>query len=447
VPSRRTNLEIRHRYAAIGLVALALGLCPASAIAEEEGIKIGEGRLHPYLTLDGNYQSFAVLDPVTLKPVSDVLVGIRPGFRLSVPSPNIAFDLGGEADFIIYTQHSALNRFLASADMELGINRNGVVGLELMDLFTRSDNNSLVAIPYSVISNYNDASAKVEIRPGGGALIFEPGYHFIYDHFEPFNSSSYTMNSGGCSSGNATCNPSNASTMDYYINQGLLNARWRFLPKTSLLFNSNFAAVAYPNGGMGQNPNAPLDIVDASVGLAGLLTTRVEVILRAGYAQTILSSQAQNSFAGLKTAGDQHTVIGQAQVGYLFSDTAFIRVGFVRLLLSSPTVLAYYTDSRPYLTMRALVAGKLTLHLDFTYDIFVFPVNSSGSPEGRTDQQLFLDIGPEYEATRFLRFALGYAFTNRASNDAAAYFYDTTSAFGGPGYSNNQVYLKATLIY
>ena len=55
------------------MLACALGLASGPAAGaepgnkgEEPGIKIGEqGRLHPYLTLDGNYQSFAAVDPVT----------------------------------------------------------------------------------------------------------------------------------------------------------------------------------------------------------------------------------------------------------------------------------------------------------------------------------------------------------------------------------------------
>jgi hypothetical protein len=235
--------------------------------------------------------------------------------------------------------------------------------------------------------------------------------------------------------------------MDYYVNNALLNVMWRFLPKTSILFNSNYAAVGYPNVGTGANANAPLGLFNATLGLSGLVTSRIEVILKAGYAQTILNSGDEMNIPGLQATGNQHTFVGQAQLGYLFSSTAFIRVGYARLLLPSPTVLAYYSDDRPYLNVRALLGGRVTLHLDFTYDILNFPLNGEGMPVGRTDQNMNVDLGPEVEVLRWLIVSAGYVFSNHASDDAAAFVYITTSAFGGYGYSNNEVYLKVTAIY
>jgi len=384
-----------------------------------------------------------VIDPANNTPAGDFLLEVDPGFKLTVPSNEVAFDLGGEIDFVFYANNPLLNRILSSANLALGINRKGVFGFELADNFNRSDNNNLVAVPFTVISNYNDASAKFEIRPGGGALTFEPGYRFLYNHFEPSNSATPT----GCDSGNALCDPSTANTMDYYVNNALLNIVWRFLPKTSILLNSNYAAVGYPNVGTGANANAPLGLFNATLGLSGLVTSRIEVVLKAGYAQTILNSGDEMNIPGLQAAGNEHTFVGQAQVGYLFSSTAFIRAGYARLLLPSPTVLAYYSDDRPYLNVRALIGGRLTLHLDFTYDILTFPVNGEGMPVGRTDQNMWVDVGPEVEILRWLIVSAGYVFSNHDSNDAAAFVYNTTSAFGGYGYSNNEVYLKVTAIY
>src|SRR5450755_3875814 len=81
VPSLRKRPMIGRRSKSTAVLAFALLLGSGWASAEEQGIKVGEGRLHPYLVLEGNYQSFAALDPVTLDPAADLLWEIRPGLR------------------------------------------------------------------------------------------------------------------------------------------------------------------------------------------------------------------------------------------------------------------------------------------------------------------------------------------------------------------------------
>jgi hypothetical protein len=113
----------------------------------------------------------------------------------------------------------------------------------------------------------------------------------------------------------------------------------------------------------------------------------------------------------------------------------------------APTVLADYTDTRPYLNFRWLLGGKLTLHLDASFDLFNYALDSAGSPAGRTDDLLRVDVGPEYEIVRWLRVAVGYDFTDLNSSDAADFAYQSNSIFGGAGYSNHEVYLRVTLVY
>lgn len=428
----------------LGLVAMVATFVATPALGDDDtGIKIGDGRLHLALDLQGRYDTFATLDQ-TGAPEGDFLFDIRPGLKLSIPSPTFAFDLSGDVDGILYLNNPVLDRILADGALAIGINRGGVVGLDLGDQFTRADNANMTALPFAIISDYNDANAKLGIRPGGGALAIEPGYDFVYEHFEPVGAGvGFTT----CANGSPLCDPSQASLMDFYEHKISLNLRWRFLPKTAVLLGGDFILVSYLNPGSGASANAPMDLVDGTLGIAGLLTTRLEVVLKAGYAQTIINSGDIAAVPGLATAGDNRTLIGQAQLAYLFSETGSLKFGVVRLLSPAPTVLADYTDTRPYLNFRWLLGGKLTLHLDASFDLFDYALNSAGSPSGRTDDMLRVDVGPEYEIVRWLRVAIGYDFTDLNSSDAADFAYKSNSILGGAGYSNHEGYLRVTLAY
>jgi hypothetical protein len=435
----------------LGLIAVVAAFTAARARAEDDlGIQIGDGRLHLSLDLQGRYDSFATLDSAGA-PEGDFLFDIRPGLKLNIPSPIFAFDLSGDVDGVLYLNNPELDRILADGALAIGINRGGAVGLDIADQFTRADNNNMVALPFAIISDYNDASAKLGIRPGGGALAIEPGFDFVYEHFEPVGDGA---GFDTCASGSPLCDPSQASLMDFYESKISLNLRWKFLPKTAILLGGDFIFVNYLTPGSGATANAPMDLVDGTIGLAGLLTSRLEIIAKAGYAQTIINSTDIAAIPNLATVGDNRTLIGQAQLGWLFSETGSLKFGVVRLLNPAPTVLADYTDTRPYLSFRWLLGGRLTLHLDASFDIFNYALNSAGSPTasgsfsgGRTDESLRIDVGPEFEILRWLRVAAGYDFTDLSSTDAADFAYQSNSIFGGAGYSNNEVYLRVTLAY
>ncbi|MHB8416878.1 MAG: hypothetical protein ACYDCL_02310 [Myxococcales bacterium] len=424
---------------AVAAVCLLAGI---SARADDDlGIKVGDGRLHLQLDLQGRYDTFAELNAQN-QPEGDFLFDIRPGLKLDIPSPIFAFDLAADADGILYLNAPGLDRVLADGSVGIGINRAGIVGLDIADQFNRSDNNNMVALPFAIISDYNDASAKIGIRPGGGALAIEPGFDFIYEHFEPVLSTGLSA----CPGGSPLCDPSNASDMDFYEEKISLNLRWRFLPKTALLLGGDFMFVNYPTATSGLAANAPMDIVDGTIGIAGLLTSRVEVVLKAGYSQTLINGASVAAVPGLAASGENRTLIGQAQIGYIFSETGSLKIGVVRLLNPAPTVLADYTDTRPYLNFRWLIAGRLTLHLDVSYDLFDYQFNSEGQV-GRNDESLHIDVGPEFEILRWLRVAAGYDFTDLQSSDSAIFTYNSTSIFGGSGYNNHEVYLRVTLAY
>src|SRR5262249_23745761 len=124
------------------------GASVAAPLGENNGIRVGPGRLHPYFELEPRYDSAALYVPVSptdptlvLKP--EILMHFRPGFRLDVPGTDVTFGLNGFYDYVWYTGlltsgSNAASRNEAGADMHAAINPEGAVGLGGGDTLPRS---------------------------------------------------------------------------------------------------------------------------------------------------------------------------------------------------------------------------------------------------------------------------------------------------------------------
>ncbi len=430
---------------ASALAAVLILAVSHQALGEEEGIKIGEGRLHAFVNFELRYDTFASVNALG-QIEGDTSFVVQPGFNLNVPGSTLALTLDAEVEQLLYWTYTALNRFLADAHLSLDFLHGAPFELLVTDTFIRANNTNLSVLPYAIISDYNDAAVKASIRPGGGALIIEPGYHFIYNHFE--NYPGPVPPDCGLSPG---CDPNNADFLDYDISRILLDARLKFLPKTSAVLNAEFDIVNYINQGVmpGQpDSNAPLDLFSITAGATGLITSSIEAAIKVGYAQTILSNTAYLAIPALVKVGNEQTVVGQIMVGYLFGETGSIRVGYVRSLQAVPTTLAYDVDNHIYLTSKILLAGRLTLHFNISYDLLDYALNLEATGP-RQDQIFIIDVGPEYEVTRWFRIGLDYNLTSDGSNDLQAFavYANSSPIFGEAGYVNNEFYVKLTFIY
>jgi hypothetical protein len=114
------------------------------------------------------------------------------------------------------------------------------------------------------------------------------------------------------------------------------------------------------------------------------------------------------------------------------SDTSNIKVGYLRDLQPVPEY-GTYTDDRPYAEVRFFLGGRLTLRAYGAYDFLNYNSNS-----GRSDQLVTVDLGPQYQFTRWLMGALGYTLQYRETNATAAQ---------SVNYTRNVGYVRLTLMY
>lgn len=416
-----------------GLLALA----PlASARAEENGIKIGDGRLHPYFDLEGRYDTAAQVqyDPATntSSGLGDFILHFRPGLKLSVPSPDFAVDLGANVDYLVYLglnthNASSLDRLQSEANLDLGILRGSAVSFDIGDHFNRSDQSTNVSLPVGLLALYNDARASVQIAPGGGALTVTPGYHFMLETYAPLANASVT---GGNVSGGVYSTPSD---FNYIQHRFTLENRWRFLPKTALMLDGEYDARSYSNTGPG---NVNLNFFTASTGVSGLVTPHLAMVLRVGYARD------------LSAAASFSSVIGQAEATYVATETTSLRLGFLRQFQPVSAPYVSYEDDRGYLEGRLTAIGRLTLHLYGAADLLNFNVVQGSGAQARSDVTFTLAAGLDYEVTRWLIASVGDQFNTRSSDLKAGGATDPNAPlYAGLNLTSDQAYVRLTFTY
>jgi hypothetical protein len=400
-----------------GAAAALLAALPAGSGAAENGIKIGDGRLHPYLALEGRYDS-NVLYGVGGAPVADLVLHLKPGFDLQIPGNQLSVDFGANLDWNKYLGLKSdatkdLSHLFGEATLALAANRVGTVGLELDDSFRRSDQSRSYSIAMAVVANYNDLRLAVPFRPGGGALAVTVGGQWLLETFESFASWPGT----GCDPAvNASCDPQNLSRLGYNQVSGRGEVRWKFLPRTAVTLEASYFVRIPKDTAI----SAEVKGLKTLAGLAGLVTPHLAATVKGGYGDTFGSAGAA-----------YRTWLANVEIEYVTVGGPGGRVGYVHEYSADP-VYAVYGVHRIYLEGRMLLGGRLTAAARGEYDSVQY--EPSGSLQIATFSPKL-----EVEVTRWLYASAGYGLTWRSASGGAAALV--------PGYTKHEVWLSAKLVY
>jgi hypothetical protein len=377
---------------------LGVALCAVPALASagtlgsENGIKVGEGRLHPYFDLELRYDSAAGLfGPANAKTLgAEMIAHFRPGLRLEIPSPTVALNFNGNVDYVFYTGllnpgSQITSHFESDISLDAAVNREGQVEFDIGDHFVRSDRTTNVAVGLGVLSLFNEVHAALPIKPGGGALEVTPRGAWSMEILTPYASSVAGY-----------ADPALIPGMSYNNFRGGLDARWRFLPKTAIVFESAFDSRSYTSAA-----NASMMLLKLQVGIAGLVSPKIATLAMVGWTHGF-------------NATDGRTVTGHFEVSYLASETAHFKLGYLRSIEPVPTYGTYGRDG-VYIGSRFMFGGKFSGHVNGGFDYLTFYGNTS-----RYDMIISADIGPEYQFTPWLIASLNYNMSLRSSTAAQA---------------------------
>lgn len=250
------------------------------------GIRTGNLELHPGIAAEVGYDSNYFLRAPSEDPLSAFRIRVTPSISLStlglqrtagrtgqVPA-KVAFRGGAYLSYneLIATESKHQSEFAdqrhldVGADALLQILPAGRVGGDTYLNFIRQGQPSNNPDTENAFDRDSfRAGAGISWRPGGGLFDWRLGGEFLYNYFERENFK-YLNN------------------FQYGVN---MRGRWRFLPRTALLYDGSYTWVNYPNPSA-QNDGA---IARSSIGLNGLITTRLALLAMVGWAGTFYDAQ------------------------------------------------------------------------------------------------------------------------------------------------------------
>jgi hypothetical protein len=371
-----------------------------SAVPQPVGVKLGDGRLHPFLDIEGRFDSvvgFFSDNGRTGSP--EFIIHPRAGVLFGIETPATLVSFNAMAEYLLYTglltpSSTALSRLQANVNVDLQFNKDGAVEFQIGDTLTRSDRTQNVVAGVGIVSLYNDARLALPIHPGGGALEITPRASWQIEFFDPLQIG--TIN--GCPSGtDITCNASRVGQMSYSNLRFGLGGNWKFLPKTSFVVDSEFDYRTYFNN---QVDNKLATVLRIQGGLIGLISPRFKVTLLAGFGGDFSGSGAR-------------TIIGQAEAAYLPNDQTRVSLGYLRTVLPVPVYGTNGVD-RGYFNARiGFAGGRFGLLGQVSLDYLTFYSNAQ-----RNDLLVSGLIGPEIIVTSWFLISANYTLTTRASFSA-----------------------------
>lgn len=393
------------------VAALALA-APASAGAGN-GIRLGggEGVLHPFLDLEARWDSNAY--SVETGGVGDLVLHVRPGLRVSVPSDLVAIDARAAFEWLQYMGISEsgsrdLSTWWADAGLRLSVNRKGRVGFELRDAFRRSNQPQSLSLATPAIANYNSLALTLPFAPAGGALIFAVGGDWAVEAYEPAGIDAVSCDPVV----NPACDSDNLSKYGYNEVQGRGSAIWRFLPRTKATFDLGYFS-RIPND-TALSPE--VSGMRAYAGLSGLVTTQFGATIRAGYGTTFGDVQYGTWLA---------TVEGE----WLPVADASLRLAYSHSLGTDPgTAYAVYGTHRFSVDGKYKFARRVTVRAGVRYDKVSFEAGTD-----TTTDVLVVEPGIDAEIAKWMSASVGYRFSKRTSDgegaDLPTFNYDRSEAF------------------
>jgi hypothetical protein len=409
VPSQRAALAL------LALVSVALAL---QARADGPGVLVGESaRLHFLFDVEGRYDSLAGQGGIganTTTPVFDpaeIILHFRPGLKLSAPGNKVDFEAAAALDWTRFTgwlnPTQELSYLGATAGATLEMGRGGPVSFLLGEQFNRSDRTTNPALGLGAITNANNLGARLTVRPGGGAIEAGAGYDFSLESYE-----SYRPNTPGTPT-DPNVDPTKFGQFGSQTHRLGLNARWRFLPKTAVTFDSSWALRVYDS----QSTNISTKPLRAELGIAGLLTEKVRITLRGGWLKTF--ADAGNEFSG---------PVGELEVGWNPTETAGFTVGILRSAEPVSSAFGWYDDFRAYVSGRLALGGRLALTASASLDRIGF-ANAVAGGSARVDTQGSLQAALDMEMFRLLHAVLGGVVTTRNSTEGGFFTYARTEGY------------------
>jgi hypothetical protein len=323
--------------------------------AEGKGFHTGGVEIHPSfgaeIGYDSNYfnrsgkDNLPIVDTVRLRLTPSV--AFRSERTQTPPSMTWSLDAGIiYTEFLTNTSADKLNR-----NREVGLIGDGRVnflpgrtfGVSVFDTIVRTTQPTTAADPTSGLNRIdNRAGGELIYTRKGGLFDWRWGYMYSLTRFE----SDF------------------AKDLDNDTHTVFTRGRFRFLPRTALVYDGSVGFMHYVNGGENTKGLANANTVRTTIGLNGLITDRLNLLAQVGWGAAFYA----NDGAGTR---DFDSVIGQVEAKYILTSgeqaeagapVSSVAVGFTRSF-SNSYLGNFYESDRGYVSISSLIAERFYLGL------------------------------------------------------------------------------------
>ena len=348
------------------------------------GYRVGDLELHPGLAAEFGYDSNYLRRAEEEEPIGTLRLRITPSFSLSTlskqrrevtpgaPPPDFEFRAGVSATYNEFFQVSGPDQ-----DMSELRNIGGLLSMNMLILPERPwsfaifgdlgraitpSNQGINSISFNRLNT--NIGGEVIWTPGAGLFDWRLGYSFSGTFFESDQFQKLT-------------------NLQHEIRT---RGRWRFLPRTALMFDGRQGFVNYPDG-TAKTSSHPLR---ALIGLNGLVTNSFGLLALAGYGASMYTPRSQEDF---------DSVIGQAEAKFYLTPNpstnplaatlslSSIAVGFLRDFQDS-YVGTYYERDRGYLNLSYFFAGRFLVVVEGGVAAIIYPPSAELGPDPSTDVRI-----------------------------------------------------------
>jgi hypothetical protein len=378
------------------IAALAAAVVPSKGWAqawlsspdfsEGAGIRAGDLEVHPSVGAEFGYDSNYLLASKDEGVVDALKLRVTPSITLSTlgrqrrgtaAAPKVAFSAGAYASYFeLFPLDSANSDLSKRRNVALGADATANVfpsrplGFDLAAGFVRvvqgegrSDN--LTSEGYN--RDTLRGGAGVTWRPGGGLFEWRVGYNATYNFFE---------------------NDTYSSLSNLHHQFGT-RGRWRFLPRSALLFDSSYTMVRYTDSAAVQSDG---DAIRAQVGFHGLVTYHLALLGMVGWASSFYDRSDTQFDGPIANAELRWFIQAQPdlQQASVTSGISSLALGYNRGYENS-YLGSFYQRDRGYVQLNAFLIGAIASGLEFGVSRVAFPEvrNESAFRQLRIDGRLF----------------------------------------------------------
>lgn len=367
------------------------------------GIRAGDLELHPGIAAEGGYDSnyFQRSGDASEDVISVARLRVTPSFSVATLGPQRrSFDeRGAEAPKVDFRAGASgtYNELIATESQYREAasdqrNFSGQVGFKVDILPEGPWGGDLLADFQRTVEPSNDPDQSAAFnrdafrfgtgviwRPGGGLFDWRLGYEFRYNHFEQ----------------------QGYRNLDNTHHYAKTRGRWRFLPRSALVYDAELGFISYVNdGNVILNDSQP---VRSRIGFNGLITNHFALLAMAGWGASFYNNanSPTQDFDSLIAQGEfKWFILPQptlpedgAKVGL-----SSVAVGYTRNFTNS-YLTDFYQRDRAYLTFSYFFAGVFLVSAEAGYAHLTYPSSfyvdntqrKVAFGEDRIDAQLFAE--------------------------------------------------------